>query len=152
MPWLTTWPRVPALESINCASQVEVSSGQDKIGNFHCWQQNDGKNINFELHVEVTLYLVWFENYEASFNYTLLCGLCCQKQVSQVRISNYIPRFIVGVITYPCLRYLLLAPNSSFVKTCVIKYHIGKVTYVISKPLGTNRYFCCHWGLWGEHN
>ena len=31
-------------------------------------------------------------------------GLCCQKQVSQTGISNYIPQFTVGCkYTYPCL-------------------------------------------------
>ena len=63
-------------------------------------------------------------------------GLCCQKQVSQAGISNYIPQFTVkcnylslpeipasgnkvfillwDVITYPCLRYLLLETKSSY--------------------------------------
>ena len=61
-------------------------------------------------------------------------GLCCQKHVSQAGISNYIPQSTVGcnyfslfeipasgnillwdVITYPCLRYLLLATKSTYV-------------------------------------
>ena len=44
----------------------------------------------------------------------LIWGLWCQKQVSQAGISTYIPQFTVGVITYSCLRYLLLAPKSPY--------------------------------------
>ena len=60
-------------------------------------------------------------------------GLCCRKQVSQAGISNYIPQFTVecnylslpeipasgnklwDVITYSCLRYLLLATKSTYI-------------------------------------
>ena len=41
-------------------------------------------------------------------------GLCCQKQVSHAGISNYIPQLLWDVITYPCMRYLLLATKSSY--------------------------------------
>ena len=37
--------------------------------------------------------------------------------VSQAGVSNYIPQFTVGVIAYPCLRYRLLAPKSSYMTT-----------------------------------
>ena len=47
IPWLITWPSFAAMESINRAWHVEVSSGQDKRDNYHCWQHNDGKNMNF---------------------------------------------------------------------------------------------------------
>ena len=45
------------------------------------------------------------------FNY--VCGLWRQKQVSQAWMSNWILR---DVITFPCLRYLLLAPKSSYLR------------------------------------
>ena len=35
------------------------------------------------------------------------------KQAPLVWMINYIPRYSVSVITYPCLRYLLLAPRFS---------------------------------------
>ena len=37
-----------------------------------------------------------------------------QKQVSQAGISNWTHRLLWDAITYPCLRYLLLVPKSSF--------------------------------------
>ena len=68
--------------------------------------------------------------------------LCCPKQVSQTGISNCIPQYSVGcnylslpeipasgtkvliylwdAITYPCWRYLLLVPKSSYSKISFI--------------------------------
>ena len=44
-----------------------------------------------------------------------LWGRWCQKQVSQAGISDCIAQYILwDAVTYPCLRYLLLAPKSSF--------------------------------------
>ena len=39
--------------------------------------------------------------------------LICQKQVSRLWINNYIPKIVRDLITYACLRYLLLARKSS---------------------------------------
>ena len=38
----------------------------------------------------------------------------CQKHVSRVERSNYIPQHLPDVITCPCARYLLLAQHSSY--------------------------------------
>ena len=53
----------------------------------------------------------------ASRTFMHIWGLWCQKHVSQAGISDYIPQW--DVITYPCLRYLLLAPKSSYVNVPV---------------------------------
>ena len=45
--------------------------------------------------------------------YWHIWGLCCQKQVYQAEISNYMPEW--DVITYPYLRYLFLATKSTYI-------------------------------------
>ena len=58
--------------------------------------------------------------------------LWCQKQVSQAGISNYIPQFTGGVITYPCLRNLLLAPKSWQWVHAVISTHNSFCSVVLT--------------------
>ena len=54
------------------------------------------------------------ENNPVKENHSHIWRLWCQNHVSQAGISNYIP--LCDVITYPCLRYLLLAPKSSYLR------------------------------------
>ena len=45
--------------------------------------------------------------------------LLCQKQVSRVGTSNYIPQYLWDVITCPCPWYLLLAQHSPYMDICI---------------------------------
>ena len=78
----------------------------------------------------------------SGFTPVTLWVLCCPKQVSQTGISNCIPQYSVGcnylslpeipasgtkvliylwdAITYPCWRYLLLVPKSSYIVRSVL--------------------------------
>ena len=55
----------------------------------------------------------------------IIWGLWCQKQVSQVLISNYIPSLLWDAITYPCLRNLLLTPKSSLINNYILQFTAG---------------------------
>ena len=47
------------------------------------------------------------------YYYNHIWGIVCQKQVPRSWASDYIPQILRGVITCPCLSYLLLAHKSS---------------------------------------
>ena len=67
-------------------------------------------------HYDVSVRDSWRWN---DIHHVHILGLWCQKQVSRIWISNYIPRYQWDAVTYPCHRYLLQAqsPRISWFRT-----------------------------------
>ena len=86
--------------------------------------------------------------------YIYIWGLCCQKQVSQAGISNYIPQFTVGC-NYLSLPEILasgiLAAKSSYVCVCALSYGIYCTTvYFFRYTVLYGIYCACPDSLWSS--
>ena len=84
---------IPLPTDIGLSCWLYIRLKFDKISKLHCFPSLHRVNSSWPSDV------TW--------------GLWCQKQLFEAGINNHIPRNTVGC-TCPCLRYLLLAPKSSY--------------------------------------
>ena len=118
--------RTPHKSPLHASNEVFILSILDQIGHIKA----EGSSVYFRMLTIVDMQMYFKSAYE--------WRLACQKRVSRVWTSNYIPQYLWDVITCLCPWYLLLSHNSSNIPT-IFNKHIWQPDFYHDTKM---QYFC----------